>query len=199
MAQLLSSICGRFSCREFAAEPISKEMLESVIEAGRIAPSGFGMEPWRFIVVQSSAARVNVEVACQNQAPVTTAPVLIALVALVDALAPDSDFVEARLTAEAGGPPPPELQENYRNFYESSDVRGWAIGQCNFAAAQMMTQATALGLASCAIGGFDEQALALALGLGQGEIPALVLALGHCAQQQGERKRRPVQDLLQII
>lgn len=199
MAQLLECINARFSCRGYTAEPVSSAMLEVIIEAGRLAPSGFGMEPWRFIVVESPQAREEVASACQQQAPATTAPVLIALVAMVDALAPSSDFVEARLTAEAGGPPPAELLEAYRTFYAGTDVRGWAIGQCNFAAAQMMIQATGLGLATCAIGGFDEQALATVLGLGQGEIPALVLAIGHCAEAQGESRRRPAQDLLKII
>jgi len=42
----------------------------------------------------------------------------------------------------------------------------------------MLLQAAHLGLGSCPIGGFDEAALSAAMTLPQGEIPALVIALG---------------------
>ena len=196
MAELLSSLKGRFACRQFTDEPVPGEQFERVMEAGRIAPSAYGMEPWRFIAIRSPAARRNVAAACYNQPAASTAPELIAVVALAEALTPGSAFVEARLAAEAGGPPPEELREAYRGLYAQIEPRSWAIAQCNFAAAQMMIQATALGLASCPIGGFDEAALASALGLTPGEVPALLLALGHCAQTQGARRRRSMDEIL---
>jgi nitroreductase len=200
MAELLPSLQGRFSCRQFKREPVAKAQLDLILESGRIAPSAFGMEPWRFVVVQSPAARKKVATACLGQHAANTAPVMFAFVALVDALVPDSAFVEARLTAESGGSPPSnELREAWRGLYAQIDPKSWAISQCNFAASQMMVQATALGLASCPMGGFDEQALAKSLGLAQGEAPALVLAVGYCAEAQRERSRRGMGELLEII
>jgi nitroreductase len=196
MAELLTALSGRFSCRQFKNEPVAEAELDRVLEAGRIAPSAFGMEPWRFVVVASAAAKDKVAAACFGQAPAVTAPVLIAIVAMVDALAPDSAFVEERLIAEAGGPPPQELRDMYRGFHAQVEPKSWAIAQCNFAAAQMMAQATSLGLATCPMGGFDEAALAKALELAKGEAPALVLALGHCALAQGERWRRGMGEIL---
>lgn len=200
MAELLSSIGGRYACRKFHGRPVESHELDLVLEAGRIAPSAFGMEPWRFVVVASPAARAKAAAACFGQEAVVSAPVLIAIVAQFGVLQPDSVFVEARLTAEAGGSPPSqELYDMYRGFYAEIDPRNWAIAQCNFAAAQMMVQAAGIGLATCPIGGFDEAALGAALGLGKGEAPALVLALGHCAQPQGERRRRGKGEILTRI
>lgn len=199
MAELLSSIRGRFACREFTNQLVAGRMIDLILEAGRIAPSAFGMEPWRFVVVRSAEAREKVAAACFNQDPATTAPVLIALVALVEALAPGSAFVEDRLTAEAGGPPPDVLREAYRGLYAQMEAKSWAVAQCNFAAAQMMIQASALDLATCPIGGYDEAALADALNLAPGESPALVLAVGHCAQAQSERRRRKMAEIVEII
>lgn len=196
MAELLSSLGGRFACRQFKSQPVTEAELGLVLEAGRIAPSAFGMEPWRFVAVKSAAAKDKVAAACFNQSPAATAPVMIAIVAMAADLAPGSAFVEARLTAEAGGPPPRELRDMYREFHARIEPQSWAIAQCNFAAAQMMIQASALGLATCPMGGFDETALAAALGMVQGEAPALVLALGHCAQAQGERRRRGMDEIL---
>ncbi len=200
MAELLTALSGRFSCRQFKNWPVADDALDMILEAGRIAPSAFGMEPWRFVVMQSPEARAKAAAACFGQEVAVSAPVLIAIVALVDAPAPGSAFAEARLTAEVGGSPPPrELRDMYRDFHAQIEPRAWALGQCHFPAAQMMAQATALGLATCPMGGFDEAALTAALGLGKGEAPALVLALGYCAQPQGERRRRGMGELVQRL
>ena len=200
MSELLSSIGGRFACRKFHGRPVEIHELDLVLEAGRIAPSAFGMEPWRFIAVQSPEARAKVAAACFGQEPVVGAPVLIAIVAQYGVLQPDSAFVEARLTAESGGSPPSkELREMYREFHDGIEPRAWAMAQCHFAAAQMMVQATGIGLATCPIGGYDEEALTAALDLAEGEAPALVLALGHCLQPQGERRRRGMAEVVTAI
>lgn len=200
MADLLPALTTRFACRSFMDEAVAEPALRTILEAGRIAPSGFGMEPWRFVIVSSAAIKSRLATACFNQTPVASAPVLIAVVALVKALQLDSAYVQSRLEAEAGGGPvPDELKAAYRGFHEHADARNWAIGQCNFAAAQMMVQASSLGLATCPIGGFDEAALAAALNLPSGEVPALVLAVGHCADRQGKRRRKTMEETCQKL
>lgn len=199
MAELLSSLSGRFACRQFTSQTLADAQLGLILEAGRIAPSAFGIEPWRFISVRSATAKEKVASACFNQPPAATAPVLIAIVALVGATVPGSAFAEARLKAEAGDMPLDELREMYRGFYVQIEPRNWAIAQCNFAAAQMMVQATAMGLASCPMGGFEEPALAAALGLDQDEVPALVMAIGNCVHAQGERRRRGMDEILSVL
>jgi coenzyme F420-0:L-glutamate ligase/coenzyme F420-1:gamma-L-glutamate ligase len=50
-------IRGRRSVRAFRPEPLSREQIEGVLEAARWAPSPHGRQPWRFVVVESPAAR----------------------------------------------------------------------------------------------------------------------------------------------
>jgi nitroreductase len=192
-------ISTRYACRRFAAHEVRYESLRSVLEAGRLAPSGFGLEPWRFLVVQETSLRKQVAEACFNQPPVATAPVLIVLVALVEALRPGSGFVKRQLEAEAGDGDPAPVMETYRVFCESADIVPWAVGQCQIAAAFMMLEAVHQQLATCPIGGFDEQKLATELQLPVGEKPALVLALGHCADQQGTRRRRTLAEVIAYL
>lgn len=199
MSELLPSLKERFACRQFENNPLSDAELGLILEAGRIAPSAFGIEPWRFVVVQSGQAREKVVAACFNQVPAATAPVMITIVALAGATDPGSAFVEDRLRAEAGDMPLDDLRDMYREFYARIEPGNWTTAQCNFAAAQMMIQATALGLASCPIGGFDETALSAALALAPNEVPALVLAVGHCALKQGDRRRRAMNEILSTI
>ena len=95
-------ISARHACRRFTSQEVQYAFLRPVLEAGRLAPSGFGLEPWRFLVVQEDSLRELLAEACFSQPPAATAPVLIVLVALVDALHPDTAFVKRQLEVEAG-------------------------------------------------------------------------------------------------
>ncbi|HEX7970993.1 MAG TPA: nitroreductase family protein [Thiobacillus sp.] len=191
MPDLLDAIQQRYTCRQFVAgQAVSASELSVLREAGRLAPSAFGLEPWRFITVIDEAERADVARACYDQPAAATAAALIAVVALVDALDPDSDYVRARFEAEARGQDTMPLYESYRTMYRAEGVAVWARGQCNFAAAHILLQAAHLGLGSCPIGGFDEAALITALDIPPGETPALVIALGHCAQAAPQRRRK---------
>lgn len=187
---LLDAIERRYACREFVSgDAPTGEELALVVEAGRVAPSAFGLEPWRFIVVPDES-RAAVAHACYDQPAAATAAALVAVVALVAALEPDSAYVRARFTAEKRGDDLTSIYAAYRDHYRADTIAAWAQGQCNFAAAQMLLQATHLGLASCPLGGFDADALARALALPAGETPAVVIALGHCAYPAPERLRK---------
>src|SRR6266480_6200660 len=48
LATLLKS---RRSVRKYQARPVSRELIEQVLEAARWAPSPHGRQPWRFVVL----------------------------------------------------------------------------------------------------------------------------------------------------
>lgn len=41
----------RISVREYSDKPVEKEKLEKMVDAGRLAPTARGEEPWEFVVV----------------------------------------------------------------------------------------------------------------------------------------------------
>lgn len=191
---LLEAIAARYSCRDFLpGRFVSAEELELLLEAGRLAPSAFGLEPWRFVRVVDDIRRKAVAQACFDQPAASSAAALIVIVALVEQLDPDSAYVRARFEAEARGQDMAPIYSAYRAMYAAETVAAWAVGQCNFAASHILLQAAHLGLASCPIGGFDAEALAAALSLPRGEAPALVIALGHCADAAPQRLRKPLE------
>ncbi len=191
-AALLDAIRERYACRAFAAGTVSAEELALLLEAGRLAPSAFGLEPWRFVTVEDAAQRAAVAHACFDQPAAGTAAAFIAIVALVAALDPDSAYVRARFEAEARGDDPAPIYDAYRAHYQRGDIAAWAQGQCNFAASHLLLQAAHMGLGACPIGGFDADALAPVLALADGETPALVIALGRCAHPAPQRLRKPL-------
>lgn len=50
--ELDACIKGRRSVRSYTDEPVSKEQIETVLEAGIWAPTGMHREPWKFIVIE---------------------------------------------------------------------------------------------------------------------------------------------------
>lgn len=190
---LLDAIQQRYACREFIADqPVSTEELTVLLEAGRLAPSAFGLEPWRFVTVTETAEKATLAHACSDQPAATSAAAFVVVIALVEKLDPDSDYVRARFQAEARGQDAMPIYDAYRHFYHADSIAAWAQGQCNFAAAHMLLQAAHLGIGSCPIGGFDTDALATTLSVEPSEIPTLVIALGHCRYVALERIRKPL-------
>lgn len=45
------SLQARHACKKFNDKVITKSDLDAILEAGRLAPSGYGFEPWKFVVV----------------------------------------------------------------------------------------------------------------------------------------------------
>ena len=50
----------RHACKEFdPMQKISEEDFKFILETGRLSPSSFGYEPWKFLVVQNKELREN--------------------------------------------------------------------------------------------------------------------------------------------
>jgi nitroreductase len=47
------AIASRREVRSYSGEPISDEVVHTILEAGRVAGSGVNRQPWRFVVVRS--------------------------------------------------------------------------------------------------------------------------------------------------
>jgi nitroreductase len=55
--ELSETIASRRSIRKFKEKDISDETIRVLLEAARLAPSGSNLQPWRFVVVKSPAAK----------------------------------------------------------------------------------------------------------------------------------------------
>jgi nitroreductase len=55
----------RRSVRYFTGEPVPREHLEMIVDAGRLAPSGNNRQPWEFIIITDREMISNLKVAAQ--------------------------------------------------------------------------------------------------------------------------------------
>ena len=81
---LLEEISSRKSVRSYNQEPISDEVLNEILEAGRLAPSWVNVQPWKFIVIKDEKTKELLFKASGDQKQVLGANVIIACVRHTD-------------------------------------------------------------------------------------------------------------------
>ena len=76
---IIDIIKSRRSIRKFTSEPVSEELVETILEAGSWAPSGLNNQPWRFAVIRDAGLRQAISELTHYSKVVITAQVLIAV------------------------------------------------------------------------------------------------------------------------
>ncbi len=69
----------RKSIRKYKADPIPKRDLNRVLEAGRLAPSAMNLQDWKLIAVTDPEKIKEMQVACNNQKQVGSAPATLVI------------------------------------------------------------------------------------------------------------------------
>jgi nitroreductase len=63
--ETLEAIHKRRSVREYTGDPIPPRDLETIIDAARVAPSGYNRQPWEFVVVTQRETIEKLTIAAQ--------------------------------------------------------------------------------------------------------------------------------------
>jgi len=164
---ILDAFQFRHACKTFdPARRISDDDFRFILETGRLSPSSFGLEPWRFLVIQDMALReklLTVTWGAKGQFP--TASHVVAILVLKEDMAAGSDFtrrfmrevqhhpeeVIARRTAVLR-----QFQDGDFNMDSPRARFDWSCRQAYIALANMMTAAAMIGIDSCPIEGFHQ-------------------------------------------
>ncbi len=194
----------RYACKRFAADcPLDPSELETILEAGRLAPSSFGLEPCLFCLAVSPPVISRIADACLGQEAVSTANAAIVIVARrAKHYDPSSAFIRSRASRFPGGLA--VFLEDYKNYWRLLKERGrldeWSRAQGYLAAQAMMIAAAALDLDSCPIEGYDEKALLTVMDIDPSDwLVSLVLALGHGQQPVRARIREKLDVLVRSL
>ncbi len=199
---LEDSLYFRHACKRFDPErQIPEEELRFILEAGRLAPSSFGMEPWRFIVIRDPKLKEKLRPACWNQPQITDCSDLVVIAGQIAAVA-DPDYYGAMFRRRGLSE---EMTQAYIERYENyigklHSLIGWVAKQCYIAADHMMIYASLIGIDSCPIEGFEPRKIDKILGLERKkERTTLLLPLGYRLQEPPEKKRRPFDEVVSFL
>ncbi len=153
----------RRSIRAFRPDPIPEELLETILEAARWAPSAGNVQAWRVKVVTEPSEKEKLRRRPDDFLP--TAPVILIFCA-------DATTSAVR--------------------YGNRGATLYAIQDATLACCHALLAAADLGLGSCWIGAFDEAHVVRALRLPKGLRPVALLPLGWPAEAPGPTTRRPL-------
>ena len=79
MSTIIDTIKSRRSVRDFTDNPVSKDKINTILDAGRWAPSGLNNQPWRYIVVKECGTIEQIATCTHYSNVVQGAPLLIAV------------------------------------------------------------------------------------------------------------------------
>ncbi len=79
--KLLDALEWRYAVKKMNGTKVPAEKLETIIEATRLAPSGFGLTPYSIIVVEDEETRKKLQPAFYNQSQVVDGSVVIVFAA----------------------------------------------------------------------------------------------------------------------
>jgi nitroreductase len=180
---LAQAIRERRSTPSFTGEPIPPSDLRQILDAGLHAPSGYNMQPWRFVVVQHPEQRRRLRAASYNQAKVEEASAVIVACGDRDAWRKDLDEM-LRMGRAAGMPESYAAQAKesvpaYLSSFTEEQMTGWLNKQVMLAFTHMMLMAEVLGYDTAPMEGFEQQKVCETLRLPMSYWVVALLAIGH--------------------
>jgi nitroreductase len=167
----------RRATAHFTHEEVPEEYLNAILALGCQAPSGYNLQPWRFIVVRDPLNRERLQRVAFNQAKVGEAPVVII------ALGMKEEWKERAGEVFREGAGEGEDWERARDravkAVSGVPAETWVNRHTMIALTTMMLVAEAYGFDTAPMEGFDAAAVKREFGVPEeGEVVAL-LAIGR--------------------
>lgn len=180
---LTQAIMERRATPSFDGTPIPSEDLKQILDAGLHAPSGYNMQPWRFVVVQSPEQKKKLRAASYNQAKVEEASAVIVACGDADGWRKDLDLM-LQMGREGGMPESYAAQAkisvpNFLSGFTHEQSHAWLNKQVMIALTHMMLMAESIGYDTAPMEGFEQDKVHEVLRLPMSYWVVALLAVGH--------------------
>ncbi len=179
--EALECIKTRRSIRKFKEEAVAHDTISSIIEAASMAPSWKNTQITRYHIVENKEIKQEIADNCVldfefNQKTINRAPQLVVV-----------SMIEKRCGYERDG-----------SFSTSKEDR-WEMYDAGIASQTFCLAAHDMGVGTVILGIFDEDKVANAISLPEGQKVAALIAMGYPGQECEAPKRKTVEDLLNYI
>jgi nitroreductase len=182
---LTQVLLDRRATSHFKPDAVPDEYLKAILEFGAQAPSGYNLQPWRFIVVRKKENRERLQKAAFNQEKVTEAPVVVIAFAIRDDWKNYIDAVFQEGVRRGVGKPEmiSQIKKQAADFLEKKIDRSiWINRHTMIAFTTMMLVAETYGLDTAPMEGFDPQAVKREFGLPDNAEVVGLLAIGFAKE-----------------
>ncbi|MFB6195696.1 MAG: nitroreductase family protein [Haloplanus sp.] len=197
-------IRSRRSVHQYADADIDDDTLTDLFEDVRYAPSSFNLQPWEFLVVQGDGLE-RLQSVAYGQEHVTDAAAAVVVLGTLDP-SDHADRVTTDLLEKGFLPNESAAEARLDTIERLADAdeetrRVWTVQSCTLAAMALMHAAWGRGIASCPMGGFDDEDLHSAFDVPADYEPVLIVTLGYPAEDAADierpRKfRRPAEEFV---
>lgn len=185
---LLELLRNRTSIRNFTGEDISMKVIEYILEAGRLSPSGGNEQSWIFGVITDKDMIKKVSEIAYNQKWIGSASFLVVLcTCIVEKERGGRDIQKARF------PKISEMIESMDN--EIYSCLNMEEHQTKIPGTHMVLTALEHGIASTWVSYFDVDKMSMLLNLPKACIASEILAFGYPANKKEPLKKKKLEEI----
>lgn len=175
--ELLDLLKKRQSDRGYSSQPVEKEKIDRIIEAGRMAPSACNAQPWKFIIVDDPQMLKGLSEAASAKllgmnSFVGQAPLQIVIIR-----------EKANITSRLGG--------TVKN-------KDYSLIDIGIASENICIQAAAEGLGSCMLGWFDENQVKKLLHIPSSKRVELLITIGYPDKETRPKRRKEYSETVSL-
>ncbi len=164
---VLKVIQKRRSLRKYKGDRIPEDVLQRLLEAARLAPSGKNYQPWKFIIVQDKELREKLAQASAEQFFMAEAPIIIVACGFPD--------------------------DSYSRM--GRYMKSWPV-DVTIALEHLILQATEEGLGTCWIGSFEESEVKAILNVPENVRVLALTPLGYPDETPPYRGRKRLDEIV---
>lgn len=173
-------------------QKIAAAAWRKLFELTALSPSSWNFQPWDFVIVEDQARRAALFPLCWNQSQVTDSAGVIAVIGDLNPHRRDHQILQ-------------QFQDN--GYIDEQTKNVWlgavdvvypdekrkiehAIGGSSLAAMTLMLAAQSMGLATAPLIGFDPAGVTKFLGVPDGYLVTMLIAIGYAAHDELPRQQR---------
>lgn len=179
---VLAQLNWRYATKKFdPAKKVAPDLWAKLEQAVALAPSSYGLQPWKFVVVTDPGVRARLHPASWNQSQVLDASHLVVFAARNPPTPADVDAHVSRTAAVRGVPP--EKLDGFKQMMlgalskmDAAQAHRWAARQTYIALGVFLTAAALVGVDACPLEGFRGDQYDEILGLKAKGLASVVLA-----------------------
>jgi nitroreductase len=146
----------RFACKKYKDQIVDDEIINYILDCGRLTPSSFGFEAWSFHVVINKELHKKLYEACFEQESMKTSAFSIVICTPKTTMSTEDPLVIQRGKRFPGTIE--EFLDDYKGYYEylneNNQIESWLKAQTYLVCSNMMNAAVEKDVQSCAIEGF---------------------------------------------
>jgi nitroreductase len=207
---IINNLKWRYATKKFdSSKKIQADKLEILKEAVNLAPTSYGLQPFKVLIIENQKIREQLKEAAWGQSQLTDASHIFLFCNFTE-MGPEKIDNYLKLRSEinntdvADTKPYGDMMKGQMAVLSSDQITAWTAKQAYIALGTLIAAASELQIDSCPMEGFDKGKFDEILGLkNKGITSAMIAAVGYRSEyddtQHFKKTRKPIDEIFEII